>query len=300
MKSNKKKEFKITSVLIPLFNHANFITYCLNSILKSNTKNIQLIISDDCSNDKSYAIAKRWIEVHKHLFFSTQIFQQKKNLGINENINFLKNKASGDFVTVLSSDDAISPSAIDSQSHYLNDHPRIDFLFSNRSLINNFNKTISLKCTGFIRQFFIQNNFFIKLDMIFNWGLPWSGFFGRRKSFLELGQLPKNLSFDDRWISLKILQTNRYAFLNYSYYIYRIRTQGIITPGLDKKTMFEDLKKTEFLILQSSNGILYLLLYLYTLSYKSNVKNPFLKFLYKLPRKLIRLFYNFSSKGSNI
>ena len=291
MKFNNINTSAVTSVLIPLFNHENFIIYCLDSLLKSNTKNIQLIISDDHSNDNSYAIAKKWVKLHKHLFFSTLIFRQKENIGINKNINFLRGKASGEFLIILASDDALSPSAIDFQMQYLNQHANLDFLFSNRSLMNNYSQIVTYKCVGFKRAFFLANNFFINLDMVFNWGLPWGGVYARRKAFLNLGDVPNDLSFEDRWICLKVLQTNRYKYLNTPSYIYRIRSEKTITPGLEKKQMLEDLKISELRAQKSSKGILYFLLYIYTLPYKLTSKNFFVKALFKLPKKLIKSLY---------
>jgi glycosyltransferase involved in cell wall biosynthesis len=291
MNFNYKNAPAVTSVLIPLYNHEKFISFCLDSLLKSNTKNIQIIISDDYSKDNSYLIAKNWINLHKHLFYSTLIFRQKKNIGINKNINFLRNKASGEFLMILASDDALAASAIDFQSQYLIERSNLNFLFSNRSLMNNFSKIVIYKCVGFKRSIFLRNNFFVKLDMIFNWGLPWGGFFARREAFINLGNVPNDLSFEDRWISLKILQTNRYKYLSDPLYIYRIREEKTITPGLEKKQMLEDLKTSEIHAQKLSKGILYLLLYFYTLPYKPINNNFLIKKLFKLPRKLIKFLY---------
>jgi glycosyltransferase involved in cell wall biosynthesis len=291
MNFNNKKTSTVTSVLIPLFNHEKFITFCLDSLLKSNTKNIQLIISDDYSKDNSYLIAKAWVNLHKHLFSSILLFRQKKNIGINSNFNFLRNKASGDFLMFLASDDALAPSAIDFQSQYLLERHNLDFIFSNRSVMNNLSEIFILKCIRFKRSIFLSNNFFVKLDIIFNWGLPWGGVFARRKAFINLGSVPNNLSFEDRWISLKVLQTNRYKYLNYPMYVYRVREEKTITPGLQKKQMLEDLKTSEILAQKSSNGILYSLLYCYTLPYKINNNNLIIRKLFKLPRKIIKFLY---------
>jgi alpha-1,3-rhamnosyltransferase len=291
MNFNYKNASSVTSVLIPLFNHEKFISFCLDSLLKSNSKNIQIIISDDYSKDNSYLIAKTWINLHKHLFYSTLIFRQKKNIGINKNINFLRNKASGEFLMILASDDALAPLAIDLQSQYLIERSNLNFLFSNRSLMNNFSKIVIFKCVEFKRSIFLRNNFFVKLDIIFNWGLPWGGVFARRIAFVNLGNVPNDLSFEDRWISLKILQTNRYKYLSDPLYIYRIREEKTITPGLEKKQMLDDLKTSEIRVQKLSKGILYLLLYLYTLPYKPINNNFLIKKLFRLPRKLIKFLY---------
>jgi glycosyltransferase involved in cell wall biosynthesis len=281
----------ITSVLITLYNHEKYIEFALNSILRSNTKNIQLVVNDDCSQDNSYEIAKNWINNHKDLFFSAFIFKQSKNLGINNSINFLVSKAKGHFITILSSDDAFMPEAIDFQSQYLLENPQFDFLFTNQALINEFNDICVLKNVRFRRQFLIKSNFFLILDMIYNWGNPWSKVFARLDSYKKIGPLPNSISFDDRWIGLKILQEGKYTFLNEVSIFYRVRSDKSITPGLNKKQVLNDLNFVEIEALKSSKGFLFLLLSIYTLPLRLNSQNRLLLSIYKLPKKIIKKVY---------
>ncbi|CAM8375212.1 WcaA Glycosyltransferases involved in cell wall biogenesis [Candidatus Methylopumilus planktonicus] len=281
----------ITSVLITLYNHEKYIEFALNSLLKSNTKNIQLVVNDDCSQDNSYEIAENWINNHKNLFSSALIFKQSKNLGINNSINFLVSKAKGYFITILSSDDAFMPAAVDFQSQYLLDNPQFDFLFTNQTLMNEFNDICAHKHIGFRRKFLIKSNFFLILDMIFNWGHPWSKVFARLDSYKKMGPLPISISFDDRWIGFKILQAGKYTFLNKASILYRVRSDKSTTPGLNKKQILNDLNLVELEALKYSKGILFSLLFLYTLPLKLKSQNRLLLSIYKLPKKIIKKLY---------
>lgn len=51
--------------------------------------NVNLIISDDCSTDRTVDIASKWIERNKNLFNSVEILCPKKNQGIVKNITRL-------------------------------------------------------------------------------------------------------------------------------------------------------------------------------------------------------------------
>jgi len=281
----------ITSVLITLHNKERYISYALNSILTSDTKNIELIISDDCSQDNSYSIAKSWIDNHKELFFSALILKQPKNLGINDNINFLITKATGEFITFLDADDAFFSSAIDSNKQYLLDNLNVDFLFSNQSLIDELNDIVKFKYVGFTREILVKNKFFLILDMIFNWGIPWSKVFARTEAFRRLGSLPAEISYNDRWTGFKILQAGRYAYYNNISFQFRTRFDNSPTPTLTKKQMVDDLIKVELDALPYSKGVLFILLFLYTLPYRVISKNRLLMSLCKLPRKIIRRLY---------
>lgn len=285
----------ITSVLIPSYNHEQYITDSLNSILKSNTHNIELIISDDCSQDHSYKIAENWVALHKHLFFSVFLYKQSKNLGIVKNFDFLIKKSSGEFVTFLGSDDVLSTNAIDFQTQYLIEHD-VSFLFCNRDLINELGIVITKNYVGFIRQILIKNSFFSKVDIIYNWGIPWSGFFARKTAVQKLGQIPQKLSFEDRWVIFRVLQTSGYAYFNKTSCSYRIRTDNSPTPSLNKSIILRDLKFIELEALKKSKGILYFLLFFYLLPDLKNTNNYVLKKLYKIPKKIIKNLYLFLIK----
>ena len=281
----------ITSVLITLHNKEKYIDYALNSILRSNTKSIELVISDNCSQDMSYSIARNWIDNHGQLFFSARLFQQSKNLGINENHNFLIRKATGDFFTFLDADDALMPMAIDLNKQFLIDHPNFDFLFSNQDLIDELNDTVKFKYVRSPREILIKIKFFLILDMIYNWGLPWSKIFARTESFKKLGCIPKTISYNDRWTGFKILQAGRYAYFNNISFQYRTRFDNSPTPSLTKKQLQDDLILVELDALKSSKGVLFILLFFYTLPLRVRSKNRFLFSLSKLPKKIIRSLY---------
>ena len=60
------------SVLIPSFNHENYIEKCVDSILNQTHKDLELIISDDNSNDKTIKKIKKYSDKR------IKLFQQKK------------------------------------------------------------------------------------------------------------------------------------------------------------------------------------------------------------------------------
>ena len=60
---DNKNKIKL-SVLVSLYNNQDLITRCLDSIELRD--DIEIIITDDCSTDNSYEIAKRWIDTHSN------------------------------------------------------------------------------------------------------------------------------------------------------------------------------------------------------------------------------------------
>jgi len=90
------------SVLISSYNHENYIRECIESIWEQNYPNIEILIIDDNSKDRTYEILK---ELKKQSPYPMEVFRNKKNKGISKNLNFLAKKAKGSFISFMSSDD---------------------------------------------------------------------------------------------------------------------------------------------------------------------------------------------------
>ena len=76
-----KTKKTLVSVLIPTYNSAEFIKDCVESIINQTYKNIEIIIVDDTSTDKTFDILKRLAKQDKRI----RLFQNRTNLGITNN-----------------------------------------------------------------------------------------------------------------------------------------------------------------------------------------------------------------------
>ena len=52
---------KLVSIIIPLYNAANYIESCLTSVVKQTYTNLQVIIVNDGSTDDSFTIVSQFI-----------------------------------------------------------------------------------------------------------------------------------------------------------------------------------------------------------------------------------------------
>ena len=79
-------------ILIATYNGERFIKEQIDSILNQTYQNIQLIISDDGSTDKTREILKQYEQNEK-----IKIFYQEKNLGYIKNFEFLLKKVESNY-----------------------------------------------------------------------------------------------------------------------------------------------------------------------------------------------------------
>lgn len=102
----------IVSVIIATYNSSRFIVETLDSVYNQSYKDIELIVSDDCSTDNTRQVTDRWITTHKDRFIKVVHVKTSKNLGISGNYNNALNYATGEWVKTLDSDDLLLPNCI--------------------------------------------------------------------------------------------------------------------------------------------------------------------------------------------
>ena len=113
------------SIVIPVYNACNTIVKTLNSCLNQTYKNFEILIIDDCSNDDTINIIKNNINLEK-----ISIFQFKINKGVSMARNFGWEKATGDYIAFLDSDDIWDLKKLEILNNIL-DNSEIKFLGHN-------------------------------------------------------------------------------------------------------------------------------------------------------------------------
>jgi glycosyltransferase involved in cell wall biosynthesis len=116
----------IVSVVIPIFNQAQFLLETFDSIIKSTFKEIEIIIVDDGSKDDSPKIA---LDLERK--FPGQVFVIiQKNSGPAKARNEGIRKATGKYILPLDADDLISPTYIENAVKILDSNSLVKVVYS--------------------------------------------------------------------------------------------------------------------------------------------------------------------------
>lgn len=91
---------KKVSVIIPVYNVDKYLNKCLDSIVNQSYKNLEIILIDDGSKDKSLQIAKQYEKLDNRVKVLTQ-----ENSGVSSARNLGIQNATGDYITFVDSDD---------------------------------------------------------------------------------------------------------------------------------------------------------------------------------------------------
>lgn len=97
------------SILIPVYNVADYLEECLDSIATQYQADIEIILVDDCSTDNSANCLRQWAAKKT---INITILQHQQNRGLSAARNTLLARARGDYVWFLDSDDALDAGAI--------------------------------------------------------------------------------------------------------------------------------------------------------------------------------------------
>lgn len=108
----------LVSVVIPCFNHENFVQQTIQSVIDQDYKNIELIIIDDGSKDSSVEKIKSLVSICVNRF-AKFYFIHRNNKGLCKTLNEAIDICSGEYLCCLASDDLILNDKITYQVKYL-------------------------------------------------------------------------------------------------------------------------------------------------------------------------------------
>jgi len=213
------------SIIIPVYNVAQYIKRCLYSVSMQTYKHIECIIVDDCGTDNSMSIIEDFItNLKRNIEF--RIIRHLYNKGISESRNTGIHAATGEYIYFLDSDDAISFDCIETLVNIAQKFQDADFIAGNTikgsGMLMESNYVIT--STQYysdkkeLEYFILQKqnrtawNKLIKLSFILN------------KSIL----FPSNIIMEDHyWTWLLAKHTNAAVFTNIGTYFYYRTEKGI-------------------------------------------------------------------------
>lgn len=98
----------LISIIIPIYKVEEYIERCIDSVLNQTYRELEVILVDDCSPDRSMDLARKRIESSKQSTDISFIYlKHKQNRGLSAARNTGINVATGEYVYFLDSDDEI-------------------------------------------------------------------------------------------------------------------------------------------------------------------------------------------------
>lgn len=109
------------SIIVPIYNVEKYISKCLESILNQTFTDFEAILIDDGSPDRSVEIINKYNDSRIKLF-------RKDNGGLSDARNYGLERANGDYIVFVDSDDWIEADFLDDCISYLDSNKKVDLI----------------------------------------------------------------------------------------------------------------------------------------------------------------------------
>lgn len=218
----------LVTIIVPCYNQAQYLHEALQSVLNQTYENWECIIVNDGSPDDTEEVARHWVKKDSRF-----VYLYKDNGGLSSARNLGLEKAQGDYIQFLDSDDYIVETKLELSLATLQYE-------NNNIVITNFN--MFTKSINDLQQPFcnLRMEFFNFENLLFGWDYEFNipihcGFF--QKSFFNNFKFQEALKAKEDWIMwLSFFKNeNHVYFINSSLAYYRIH----------KNSMTKDLKHME-------------------------------------------------------
>jgi glycosyltransferase involved in cell wall biosynthesis len=115
------------SILMSVYNGEKYLEETLQSILKQDFKELEVIVVDDGSEDSTYQIMKELSSKDKRI----KILKQRRNKGKAAALNRAIEKIRGEYIIIFDADDIMYDGRISAQIKFLENNPKVDVVYGN-------------------------------------------------------------------------------------------------------------------------------------------------------------------------
>ncbi len=237
-----KQIWPLVSIAVPAYNHEKYVDCFLKSVLIQDYPNIELIIGDDCSTDRTYEIIESYRKQLEDKCRRVVIYQNDQNYGLVKSLNKIIGHCRGDYIKTMASDDFLTPASISEYMKYAMENPQVEAIISDGYVIGDSvmeveqlaagkNVTISTAVNGFE----IDENWVAHVyeDNIFGVGI-----FYKSSVYSKAGMYDESLFYDDWDMNLRVAISNvKYGILHKPLVAYRIHDSSISHDMSDDKRL---------------------------------------------------------------
>ena len=206
-------------ILLATYNGEKYVKEQIDSILNQSYKNIRLIISDDCSTDKTREIIEEYRKKDKRI----KIYMQEKNLGVVKNIEFLLKQVESPYYMLADQDDYWMPGKVEKTLERLKEEGA-DLAFGDLEVVDEQLNTIYESFNDYMlltRKIKKYINTY-KLNYLYNC-VTGCTILAKKETIEEILPLPTTSKrvIHDHWIGLIVSLNGKLAYVEEKYIKYR-------------------------------------------------------------------------------
>lgn len=154
--SYRKRNNKLVSVVMPLYNAERYVFKAIDSILKQSYNNFELILIDDCSTDLTMSVVENIFDAR------IKIFHNEQNKGIAYSRNKGMELAQGEYIALMDDDDLAPFDRLEKEVEFLETNPQIDAVGGRYCLIDEEDTVYQMSPEALVNPKFIKAAFMFR------------------------------------------------------------------------------------------------------------------------------------------
>lgn len=239
-------------VLLATYNGEKYLKEQIDSILEQTYKNIRLIISDDCSKDRTPEILKEYQQKDDRI----ELHIQKSNLGVVKNIEFLLKQVKSPYYMLADQDDYWLPEKVEKSLEKLKKE-NVDLVFGDLEVVDKDLKTMYSSFNDYMLLTRKINKYIdsYKVNYLYNC-VTGCTVLAKKETIEKILPLPTNSKrlIHDHWIGLMVALNGKLVYMPEKYIKYR--QHGNNEVGTEKISHgFKELKQVRNLFIEVKLGV---------------------------------------------
>lgn len=223
----------LVSVCVLSWNHEQYISKCLDSILQQDYSNIEIIFLDNGSSDATYWLA---LELLSRSQVPYKCSQNKAAQTIPVNANQLLNWANGRYVVIISGDDWMAASNVSKRMAKMIREPEVALVYAETLTYfeteNRYEQeTIGDRCDGNVFECLLKGNF-----------IPAPGILLDKEKVTAVGGYNEEVGIEDWDLWLRLSQCYKIGYVSEPLVYYRRHSSN--TSQLDNISYIKEKLKT--------------------------------------------------------
>ena len=224
---NRLRYHELISIIVPVYNVEGYLDKCIDSITSQSYSNFECLLIDDGSTDSSGDICDKWSSIDDRI-----TVYHKENGGLSDARNYGIDRAKGDYITFIDSDDYVSTNYL--SELYMAIKSCVDCSMAGcgyyvvsrrREWTESYNPNSRNKYIEYTSRDAIESVLYNELVCVSAWGKLY------KKEIFESLRFPVRKLYEDTYIIADtILKSKKYIHVNKPLYFY-IKRSGSIVSG---------------------------------------------------------------------
>ena len=225
------------SIIVPVYNVEKYLSKCIQSLIDQDYNDYEILLIDDGSTDKSGIICEQYAKKYENIY----VFH-KKNGGLSDARNYGLQKALGDYILFVDSDDWIKKDILKEFSDIIENNKAVDVIetrfievYKNEEIVKD-KKLHSYAKSKFDRKKAIK---WILKKSDNTWPAPKRIYSKKFINSNNLHFLKGKLHEDVDWTSNVLKTANKFEYCNTPWYYHRMERENSITNKISAQNIID-------------------------------------------------------------